>query len=374
MTLLSQSGAAIATLRYSEFGANLKLVLQLMALVAGISSCSGQPTGASGPTELGAPARMQIVPASAVLDPSQVQDFTVRVMDSLGQPLSPVAIRWTATGGTVDNAGQYRAGSAAGRFEVVATETGTGLADTVPVAVGMGLLESHEPTDFTVLSDRPFNAPVESGWQDRGDAHFSIVPDVTAPHSPVMVGQALFSKGFVGGGGPINTYLPVDADKVRDLYLGIWFKVSNNFVGAPSNGINKVLHIWIGGTTKVVLAVMGRNLEALMPTLRLQGISADRRGVSFNLDPSNSSLRITRGKWCFLEVLLRANTPGKSDGQATWWLDGQLVGSYMDIGYEADGESPYWETVSWNPTWGAPADIAPAGMEMWIDHFRVSGR
>jgi hypothetical protein len=237
------------------------------------------------------------------------------------------------------------------------------------------LNNTFEPNGFAVISERTLNAKVEGGWTDRGDAAFSIVAQNSAPRSPNSIGQARFKKGYRGGGGPISTSLNLNRKKKKELYLSFWMKVSSNFYGSTSSGSNKVYHIWIDGTSKVVFALYGQGMGGLKPQMRLQNIDSDPRGISFNLNPNLApGVRINRDQWHHVEISLKANTPGKADGSIAWWIDGLPAGSDSRVGYVAARNSPYWQQVSWAPTWGGPQDRVPATQYMYMDHIYVSGK
>lgn len=239
-------------------------------------------------------------------------------------------------------------------------------------AASLVIAHPNEPPGFVPISRRGFDAKVEEGWKDRGDRRFGIAEDLSAPISPPSVGAALFPAGYAGGRGPINTAL--DVTGYGSIYLSMWIKLSPNWQGAGHNGINKVLHIWIGGGSRVVFALMGRGRQRLLPQLRMQNMRADRRGISFNLNPRlGMGMKVQPGQWYNIEILLRANTPGRSNGLAEWWVNGVKVGQYFDLSYLGFGESREWERVSWNPTWGQPKDKVANDMYMYMDHFYVSG-
>jgi hypothetical protein len=232
----------------------------------------------------------------------------------------------------------------------------------------------NEPAGFTALSDREFNDRVEAGWRSRPGRNFSIASDPTAPVSPPSVGRAEFPAGYRGGRGPIDTYLEFGERDYRSIYVSTWIKLSDNFEGAPSNGINKLFHIWIGGKSVVVLSLQGRGRGQIFPQMRLQNVQGGGRGVSFNISPGRgSSARIERGRWHHVEILLRVNAPGQVNGEVHWWVDGRKAGQDMRVGFRRQGMDASWERVSWNPTWGAPRDTVRELMTISMDQLYVSG-
>src|SRR5690606_32946074 len=119
-----------------------------------------------------------------------------------------------------------------------------------------------------------------------------------------------------------------------EMYLSFYFRLDPNWVGAPSNGINKVLHIWINGGSVVVFSAQGQSGNPITPQMRLQNVESDPRGISFNLNPNIvQGARMIRGQWHRVEILLRSNVPGQTNGEVSWWLDGTKIASYTNIGF-----------------------------------------
>jgi hypothetical protein len=78
--------------------------------------------------------RLTISPDSTTLPSGASHAFTATAYLSDGTTAS-TGVNWTATGGEVDAAGAYTAGSTAGRFRVIAANTAGNLADTASVTV-----------------------------------------------------------------------------------------------------------------------------------------------------------------------------------------------------------------------------------------------
>lgn len=47
--------------------------------------------------------------------------------------------------------------------------------------------------------------------------------------------------------------------------------------------------------------------------------------------PNDPPVLIERGRWYCMEVMIKANTPGRADGEQAFWIDGQLRGHYTAI-------------------------------------------
>lgn len=315
--------------------------------------------------------------------------LVARVYDANGNPASGVTTSWAAAQGALSNVqsvtnslgearATWRLGPQGGLQSVQVTSAGltpvtfNASAGTAPGA------NPGEPAGYNLISDRQFDQKVEDGWSDRGDTRFTIGQDPTAPKSPQNVGIASFPTGYVGGTGPINTWRVIGQYNDPEIYISFWVKLSSNWVGAPSAGINKVFHIWINGGSVVVFSAQGSNAASITPQMRLQNVEQDPRGTSFNLNPNIvPGARLIRGQWHRVEVLLAANTPGQPNGKVSWWLDGVQIAEYTDVGFISLSNpipgAVNWQQVSWNPTYGAPSDVIQATQTMQMDHIYISG-
>jgi hypothetical protein len=95
---------------------------------------------------------IRVTPRASKVDAGETRSFT-----ALGRlpngATAPIGVIWTATGGTIDPAGVYQAGSAAGTYRVIATDTRGILADTVKVTINVPV------TSDTIPDPTPEPAP-----------------------------------------------------------------------------------------------------------------------------------------------------------------------------------------------------------------------
>jgi hypothetical protein len=79
-------------------------------------------------------AAIYVAPDPVALEPGTSYAFSAsgRLADG---STAPVGVTWSATGGSIDAAGVYKAGATAGTYRVVATHTGGSLADTAGVTI-----------------------------------------------------------------------------------------------------------------------------------------------------------------------------------------------------------------------------------------------
>lgn len=177
-----------------------------------------------------------------------------------------------------------------------------------------------------------------------------------------------FNAGIGGGFAPSTLERPVNA---TTIYVATWIKFSPNWQ-SHSSGVNKILHLWIGGGNHVVITAAGLSYtgsSALTPRISLQGIS----GGGNNSDGSGtyeSSTPFIRGQWHKVEVVAVANTAGTNNGSVKLYLDGALVTQCSGINF--GGTS--WSLVSWAPVWGGTGDVLAATQYEYMDHIYLSGK
>jgi hypothetical protein len=230
---------------------------------------------------------------------------------------------------------------------------------------------------MTVLTDRPLSAVIEDGWDvgawSGSTGNCQIVTDATAPKSPSSVGRIKYPAGWAGGGEPCGMGRGGLGNN-RTWYISFWFKISPNWQGHPT-GVNKVLHIWIGGLNHVVVNLWGYGSGTMQASILLQGIVNDGSGKTAanwnpNLGPTGE---IVRGQWYHQEIVLVGNTSGAANGSVDWWLDGVKIGSHSGIQY-VSGNGVFGENIAWAPTWGGLGSNVTSEMYQFMDHFYISGK
>jgi hypothetical protein len=152
---------------------------------------------------------IQVTPRAPTLSVRQRRTFTAvgRLPDGTN---TAVAVKWSATGGTINEAGVYRAGDEPGIYQVIATNRRGTLADTVPVT-----LEAEgdtEPPPPTPTAARVVLRPASMVLAPTGTAQFaafgrteagdSIAVDVTFSAS----GGTVNSTGLYTAGPAVGSY------------------------------------------------------------------------------------------------------------------------------------------------------------------------
>jgi hypothetical protein len=232
----------------------------------------------------------------------------------------------------------------------------------------------NEPEGYDIeISDRPFHALNEGGWEDRPTSGVSIVEDQTAPHSSPYVGQKLFKEGDAGGWG-VASQLDVRPHGVDRVYGASWIKISDNWVNHPGSNLTKTHYLWIAGSSRVIFRVIdGRELDQDLRLNAMVRHGPENRSLGINVD---GGFRFKRGEWVLLEWEAATNTTFDSyDGEIRAWINGHLVLDHRDVGILRESEAgEAWQTVEWNTIWGGGASHSvPYDMYWWFDNQYVSG-
>jgi Right handed beta helix region len=153
----------------------------------------------------GPTSRLAVSPAGVTLAPSSSQIFSASLRLKR-QESDSVAIRWTATGGTVDSNGMYTAGPALGSYRVIAHWSS--LADTATVTIA-----TVSPTPIT-LDLSPAIVSLSSGVQTQFTAVRKASDGTSLPVNPryTATGGSVSSTGSYTAGSVPGTYQVVATD------------------------------------------------------------------------------------------------------------------------------------------------------------------
>lgn len=239
-----------------------------------------------------------------------------------------------------------------------------------PVVVLPPVSGSNEPAGMTKLGEHDCSVLTPSGWglQQTYAGGVVVAVDQTAPKSPPGVLQQNFTSKLTGGSSPGIVGKGLNPQP-KTLYVAFWMKLSSNFQGHTVT--NKVMHGWIGGRNRAILAIAGVGAGKLTTRVGFQGLALPYRGATeINLE---STFEVVRARWHKYEMLLVANTPGVADGSFSYWLDGIKVAEYTGIGYVASGQNGRWEEFMWSPTYGGVGGTIVTPFYSQCDHLYLSG-
>jgi trimeric autotransporter adhesin len=357
------------------------------AVGAGSVQVTASSEGKSGSSSVTVTAPPPVPVATVIVSPSApsiavgaTTQLSASTRDANNNVLTGRVVTWStgnATIASVSTSGLVTA-VAAGTTQITATSEGKAGTATVTVTAAAPPPPppsgSNEPSGLTLIADRPFNSTTatytegEAGWFDSDNGALAIVQDATAPRSPSNVARMTFNAGIDGGFAPSTLEHPVNA---TTIYVAAWVQFSSNWQ-SHSSGVNKILHLWIGGGNHVVITAAGLDYTGSSPLtarISLQGIS----GGCNNSDGSGtyeSSVQFIRGQWHKIEVVAIANTAGTNNGSVKLYVDGALATQCSGINFGGTA----WSLVSWAPVWGGTGDVLAATQYEYMDHIYLSGK
>lgn len=395
-------------------------LLALSSLVFAASACLTDTTptdpGSDGGGNNPPAVSLGLTPDSTLLDPGMIQSFIAWVHRSDGDSAT-VPVNWTATGGSVTSLGRYTAGGSPGTYMVVASDDETGLTDTALIAIRdtssappppppddpedpenpQGLANECNQADPTWIWCDDFDQDRLNSYfeYDDGNGSFARVASAGNENSSAMV--ASFGAGQVDAGSlhlafgktPQAYFNPVDAGTAnyRELYWRFYLKNeagwtggggykltrATSFVSPTSWAQSMFAHVWSGGNTStrdylVIDPASGTDVNGQVltttyndfPNMRWLGAKAGQTALFASG---------TTGSWRCIEVHVKLNSAGASDGVFEFWIDGALevrsddlnwLGSYSQYGINAVFLENYWNNG------------APAAQSRTFDNFVVS--
>jgi hypothetical protein len=135
VTWTATGGTIDASGKYTAGGVNGSY--RVIATAASSPKADTSIVNISGGTSTPVLAAVVLNPMDVSLNPGMTTQFAVSGKMSDGATV-PVAVTYTATGGTIDASGKYTAGSANGTYRVIATAVTGGKADTSTVNISTG--------------------------------------------------------------------------------------------------------------------------------------------------------------------------------------------------------------------------------------------
>jgi len=310
-------------------------------------------------------AMIQVQPDTATLPIQGSWPLHAVALDSAGDSLLTASITWLSTNpavATVDGNGLVTAVDSGTATITAASQGRTGAAVVSVVPPGTGPWP-NEPSGFRVITDQPWDLLTSLGWfVDFGTA--SIGVDPSAPLSPPSVLQITYPVGYSGGSAPGT--LARDVGGVRQLYVGLWWKVSNPWQGHVTNS-NKIQYVFSNENGSITMVMYGSPGGPYELRVFPQFTSSSGQW----LVPNVTHIPVTLGAWHKIEWLIVYNTTNDPpNGICRWWLDGQLIGDYYNLRFPTDQLAQYKVA----PVWGGVGDTKRELDYYWYDHVHVSGR
>lgn len=367
-----------------------------LILIAGLSCSDNSVTGPDGglttndltADEARAIATVEVSLGSSTLAVGQTTQASVVFLDKYGRTLKRT-VDWSSSNpavASVDTTGLVKA-LAVGSTSIIASHrlhsgsASLSVQDSaVPPPPPPPPPGSNEPAGMTLISDRPFNALHELGWDEpsNGGTGGKIIQDATAPVSPSNILRVTYPAGFTGGGAPWDGDSPNFLYKT--VYVSHWAKVSSNWQNHPSD-INKMYYLYTSTDVPSIVIVLygpgGKAGATLYPYIEGQNIV---KGGEGSADPQNPDWKpnlganavVTRGQWFHIELVAAMNTVGNADGYMDLWLNGTHITHVGGVKFQ--NSAPSWRSLHYAPVWGGGGGTVTNTMYMDWDQLKVSGK
>jgi uncharacterized protein YjdB len=380
------TGRAVTWASANSAVATVSSTGRVTAVAAGTARITATSEGKSGSATvtITAPtpapvASVSVTLAAGSLNPGSTTQATATTRDASNNVLTGRAIVWSSSNSavaTISATGLVTA-VAAGTARITATSEGqSGSASLAVQAAG----SSNEPSGMTVVSDRPFNALHELGWDEPSNGqpqtNVAILADATAPKSAPNIMRITYPAGFTGGSAPWDADSP--GFLYKTVYVSHWSRVSSNWEGHPGSSINKQYYLYTStDVPSIVVVLNGSGTGPLRPFIEGQNIVAGGQGSA---DPQNPdwgpnlvpSAQVTRGAWFHIELVAAMNTAGNADGYLDLWLDGVHITHVGGIKFQ--NTPPSWRSLHLAPVWGGGGGTVTNTMHMDFDHLYFSGK
>lgn len=317
-------------------------------------------------------ASVSVAPDSAGLAAGSTLQLVATARDSSGTPIPGAAIAWSTSNGAVASVGSKGlvTGVTAGVAGITASSGLYRATATITVTASAAGAWPNEPAGFTTVSDEPFNALAEGGWnavqrQNTNGSGLTVGLDAAAPLSPSNVLQFKYASGFVAGSEPGAEYLD-PATPIKETYFAFWWKPSNPWQNNTGSGVNKLAFLFPSASGDIYLMMYGGG-----PAYTIAA-EPEFSGDTRLLTPNVTATPVSLGVWHRVEWYVKYSTSGTSrDGVTKWWLDGVLQGSYGDLQTPADAGFIEYQLA---PTWGGVDGTKTETDFYWFDHAHVSKR
>ncbi len=321
---------------------------------------------------------LTISPKAPTLNAGATQQFAATANWTTGATTLP-PITYSATGGSVSAAGLYTAPTVAGTYRVIVAHTGGTLKDTAVVTVPPtgGDVAPPTPTDFTsnlpsglaLVTDSRFGN-LRTDQVLNADALAFAGEGQNAIDNSAPFGSGVYQINYPGndagngvGGGQLWGQ---DGQKWRKVYFSIMIWVPSDY-SMHSNG-EKFFYplVTTPGESLQSSAMNWKLLGSETPSSATFGFALDAQtgmdGSSF-VQPSSSTVRVTKGKWTRVEMYCAMNSPGQRDGVWRVWIDGQIAADFTTVRYSHSAVQSYFDGIRFPGTRGGGASTAltPAG-------------
>jgi len=205
-----------------------------------------------------------------------------------------------------------------------------------------------------------------SGWHISSHNPPTIDSSTDTPDRPnaLRFTYPIRTKDDGFSAGRANYKLPNE----QEIWYGHWFKFSPNFQWHTV--ANKINYVWNGNDPNNgnwFVAVAGNRTLEMQNQIKWAPFQSFFSNTGFN--PT-----IQAGRWYWVEVHAKQNTPGKYDGVFELSLDGQLVMRHTNVGYRSAAQTNLGFGVFQHaPIWGGHSGAHHTQVDyLWVDFTVIS--
>jgi hypothetical protein len=243
----------------------------------------------------------------------------------------------------------------------------------------------NQPTGFVKITEHRGDPWPSDWWLHNPSNGISVIQDDTAPDPSMGTVRYFFPKGhkagtgvgMMGHGSDIAgsaKNMKVDGQPVRELYLSFWIKHSAPWQ-QPDANVSKFFY------TYQKTAEARNELHAHLTGPSFSNFGTKMEGSTFedgvsktnHLTANIQAASMPAGTWYRYEFYSKAaSAAGVHDGIVKFWVDGALVGEYINI-RRAHVE---FTELHWSAVWGGTGGMVEAedGQYILFNGIFASGR
>ncbi len=226
---------------------------------------------------------LEVAPDTAALSAGQAHTFSAvgRLADST---TAPVGVSWSATGGTIDAGGKYKAGITPGTYRVIAKKPSNQLADTAVVVIASSEPPAPPPEEPTSPSSPTLESvivtPVSASLLTSETKRFAAYGRNSAGDSVAVTatftatGGTINSTGLYTAGQSTGTYrvIATSAGVADTAVVSVSAPPTWGGVGVPFGPFNG----WNGGSLKTNMDPFSTSQDATTASTILERIAEAR--------------------------------------------------------------------------------------------------
>ena len=246
------------------------------------------------------------------------------------------------------------------------------------------------PPPGTIFCDDFEDTNIASRYTDYGDGSGRFVPTTAEAHGGTHAMSARYDPGVEQSGylwynfgrNPAGSKTQTTTD-FTELYWRVWMKVQTGFQGNPMKLTRARLiaksdytdaatgHLWDGSSLNLALDP-ATGVAPDGHTLMTSGYNDFNHYTWLGLTEGKTQVYDSshQGRWQCIEVHMKLNTPGKSDGLFEFWVDGNLDAQKTGLNFRGSFTDYGINHVTLENWWNNGA--APQTEYRYLDDFMVS--